>query len=88
MKDRNEILSIMAKGTLGAIPFFGPLAAEIVGSVIPNKRLERIEKLLQAFESKIELTEQEKVIDSLRSEEAVDLMEDAFIASSRALSEE
>lgn len=88
MKDRNELVSIFARGALGAIPFVGPLAAEIIGKVIPNKRLERIEELLTALESKIQLDEQHKVAESLNSENSIDLMEDAFIAASRALSSE
>lgn len=58
MKDRNELVSILAKGALGAIPFVGPLAAEIIGTVIPNKRLERIEKLLSVLEAKIQRDDQ------------------------------
>ncbi|UQB41354.1 hypothetical protein JX580_06525 [Thiomicrospira microaerophila] len=88
MKDRNELVSIFAKGALGAIPFVGPLAAEIIGMVIPNKRLQRIEALLTALESKIQLDKQHRVAESLNSENAIDLMEDAFIAASRALSSE
>lgn len=88
MKDRNEIISVLAKGSLGAIPFVGPLAAEIVGSIIPNRRLERIENLLQVLASKIEEPDREGIAERLKSEESVDLMEDAFIAASRALSVE
>ena len=46
-------MGILGKGLVGAIPFVGPLVAEIVGAVIPNQRIERIESLLKILESKI-----------------------------------
>ncbi|HFG1639843.1 TPA: hypothetical protein ACGFW1_003524 [Vibrio cholerae] len=49
--DKMEIASIISKGALGAIPLVGPLAAEVVGAIIPNQRIERIETLLHDLES-------------------------------------
>jgi hypothetical protein len=42
-----DVASIILKGTLGAVPFVGPLAAEIIGTLIPNQRLSRIESFLK-----------------------------------------
>lgn len=44
MKD--DIPKILAKGIFGTIPIAGPLISEIVGSLIPNQRMDRIERLL------------------------------------------
>ena len=52
--NKNDIATILGKGLGGAIPFVGPLAAEIVGAIIPNQRIERIESLLKILESKID----------------------------------
>ena len=41
-----DIATILSKGLVGAIPFVGPLAAEIVGAIIPNQRIDRLESLL------------------------------------------
>ena len=41
-----DIAMILSKGLVGAIPFVGPLAAEIVGAIIPNQRIDRLESLL------------------------------------------
>ena len=84
----NDIAAIIGKGLLGAIPFVGPLAAEIVGSVIPNQRIDRIESLLKLLESKIPEADREKVEQKIYSPESIDLIEDGFIQASRALSEE
>jgi len=52
-----DISAIIGKGLLGAIPFVGPMAAEIVGAVIPNQRIDRIESLLTLLESKLAVGE-------------------------------
>ncbi len=83
-----DIATILGKGLVGAIPFVGPLAAEIVGSVIPNQRIDRIESLLKILESKIEEKDRQKIEQRITSPESVDLIEDGFIQASRALSEE
>jgi len=85
---RNDIAAIIGKGLIGVIPFVGPLAAEIVGAIIPNQRIDRIESLLRHLEAKI--TEEDKAQIKMRitEPESVDLIEDGFLQASRALSEE
>jgi len=43
---KSNVAAILGKGMVGAIPIIGPLAAEIVGAVIPNQRVDRIETLV------------------------------------------
>jgi hypothetical protein len=88
ISNRTDIATIIGKGLLGAIPFVGPLAAEIVGAIIPNQRIDRIESLLMLLESKISMEDRSKVEKRIISSEFVDLIEDGFIQASRALSEE
>lgn len=83
-----DIATILGKGLVGAIPFVGPLAAEIVGAIIPNQRIDRIESLLKTLESKIAKEDKEKIKERITAPEYVDLIEDCFIQASRALSEE
>lgn len=84
---RTDVATIIGKGLLGAIPFVGPLAAEIVGAIIPNQRIDRIESLLRLLESKIPKEDRLKVKEKFTSSDSVDLIEDGFIQASRALSE-
>ena len=86
--NKNDIATILGKGLVGAIPFVGPLAAEIVGAIIPNQRIERIESLLKILESKIDENDKLRIEDRITSPESVDLIEDGFVQVSRALSEE
>ncbi|MDD2732340.1 MAG: hypothetical protein PHF56_00240 [Desulfuromonadaceae bacterium] len=85
---KTDIAAIIGKGLLGAIPFVGPLAAEIVGSIIPNQRIDRIESLLRLLEAKIADEQKAKIQERITEPESVDLIEDGFIQASRALSEE
>jgi hypothetical protein len=84
----SDFAAIIGKGVLGAIPFVGPLAAEIIGTIIPNQRIDRIESLLKILESKIPKEDIQKVERNINSPQAIDLIEDGFIHGSRALSEE
>ena len=84
----SDIIAMFSKGLLGAIPFVGPLAAEVVGTIIPNQRLDRIESFLEKLEQKLEDSNKENIKDEFVKEEAVDLFEDALYQAARTLSEE
>ncbi|HFD4059221.1 TPA: hypothetical protein ACF3XS_002964 [Vibrio parahaemolyticus] len=86
--NKSDVAAILGKGMVGAIPFIGPLAAEIVGSVIPNQRVDRIESMLQLLEAKLDGMEQSALKQKIMQPEYVDLVEDCFIQASRALSTE
>ncbi|WP_444898813.1 hypothetical protein ACJJIX_13160 [Microbulbifer sp. VAAC004] len=84
---KTDVAAIIGKGLVGAVPFVGPLAAEIVGSVIPNQRIDRIESLLKFLESKISEDKKCRVKERISSPESIDLIEDGFIQASRSLSQ-
>lgn len=87
IKRSDRIVSAL-KATFGAIPYLGPLAAELVGNVIPNLREERIVSFLKVLSSKIDPEEKAKVEAKILEEKSIDLMEDGFFQAARALSEE
>ena len=84
---KTDIATIIGKGALGAIPFFGPLMAEVLGAIVPNQRIERIESFLKLLESKISEEDKEKIQKKIAYPGFVDLVEDSLIQVSRALSE-
>ncbi|BBT80846.1 hypothetical protein WP8S18E11_25120 [Aeromonas veronii] len=88
MPKSTDVVAILGKGLAGAIPFVGPLAAEIIGAIIPNQRIDRIESLLRHLESKITEEDKLKVQAKISMPESVDLLEDGFLQAARALSEE
>lgn len=86
--NKSDISTIIAKGTLGVIPIVGPIIAEIVGAIIPNQRVDRIESLVKILESKLDGYDKAKIEGKIKEPESIDLIEDGFIQASRALSEE
>lgn len=86
--EKTDLAVSLSKGILGAVPIVGPLMAEIVGHVIPNQRLDRLEKFLKILEAKAENVEERKLKERFKEEEFVDLLEDGMLHASRALSDE
>ena len=86
--NKNDVVANLLKGYLGGLPILGPAVAEIIGSLIPNQRIDRIAFLLKALEAKVDPEEKAKVEARMLEEKSVDLMEDGFLQAARALSEE
>ncbi|WP_415879150.1 hypothetical protein [Methylomonas sp. TEB] len=86
--EKSEVLTALTKGTIGMIPVLGPIVAEIIGVLIPNQRIERIEKLLKLLAAKLENHNNETLEKLITTPESIDLIEDGFIQASRAISEE
>ncbi|HCG5264167.1 TPA: hypothetical protein NJZ15_002882 [Vibrio parahaemolyticus] len=84
--EKTDVAAILGKGLAGAIPIVGPLAAEVIGAVIPNQRMERIESLLESLEAKVKEAEIHNIEAKFSQPEFVDLLEDGFIQASKALS--
>jgi hypothetical protein len=78
----------LTKGGLGAIPFVGALLGEIVGSVIPEQRLQRIEAFLVHLANRLDAQEIENLKQRLQEEpETADLLEEGITQSVRAISD-
>ena len=88
----NDLLAIISKGVFGIIPYLGPLVAEIVGTIIPNQRLDRIERLLMRLGKKVQ--ELANIIDSktinerLKSSGFISILEIGLYQAAKAVSTE
>lgn len=87
-RNRADVLATISKGALGAIPIVGPIAAEVVGELIPNQRLDRIKDFLIELENRVGTLEGEQLRERCAQPESVDLLEDGFHSSARALSKD
>ena len=76
---RTDAAALVAKSVLGACPYVGPLLAEIVGNVIPNQRLGRLEKFARVLEAQLDEVRRAVFEARLKSAEGVDLLEDVVI---------
>jgi len=76
----------ISKGVLGAIPIVGSLAAEVIGVLIPNQRIDRIEDLLNKMANKLEKVPKATVDEGFRKPEFIDLLEDGMYLAAKSLS--
>lgn len=75
-------------GTLGLLPYAGPILAEIVGAIIPNQRIDRIARFAEILDGKLTELDKELLEQKMRTEEFVDLFEDGAFQAARALTDE
>ncbi len=71
--NKTDFAVAVAKGTLGAIPGVGGIAAEIVGTLIPRQRLDRIAEFLEILGEKVAGVERDMLEQKMKSEEFIDL---------------
>lgn len=84
----SDYVTSLAKGVFGAIPFAGPIAAEIIGHVIPNQRADRLVRFVELLEERVKHLEQDTFRERCLQPDAVDLIEDALFQAARAKSED
>ena len=84
----SDYVTSLAKGAFGAIPFAGPIAAEIIGHIIPNQRADRIVRFVELLEERVKHLEQESFRERCLQPDSVDLVEDALFQAARAKSQD
>jgi hypothetical protein len=78
----------VVKGGLGAIPFVGSLLAELLGATVPNRRMNRVENMVNLMIAKDSGIDVETLKEKLQDEEFQDLFEKGVYAASKATAEE
>lgn len=80
----------VVRGVVGAVPVIGPLVAEVISGVIPGQKLQRLEEWLHLFSARVDSLEDGvgRLNDRLRTPEGSDVLEDALLEASRAVSKE
>lgn len=82
-------LASLAKGAVGACPFVGPIVAEVVGSLIPNQRIDRVVEFLRHLDAEVRRIDVrlEQFENNMRTAEGVDLMEEGLTQAARSISQ-
>lgn len=75
------------KGAVGAVPIVGSMLAEVVGTLIPNQRIDRIADFAQKLHDKIENLEDELLHTRLTNDNFTDLLEESLQQVARATSD-
>jgi hypothetical protein len=83
-----DLVTALAKGAAGAMPFAGGIIAEIIGQVIPQQRIERIEVYARYLNERLESMDQGETNSKMKYSENVALFEDGALQSARAISDE
>lgn len=86
--NKMDYAALVAKGVAGAIPYAGGIVTEIIETLIPNQRLDRITRFLGKLDLRVGRLESEQTTARLRESETIDLFEDAVSQAARALSDE
>jgi len=84
----NDIKASLAKSVLGAVPLVGPFLSEVVGTVIPNQRVDRLGKFIQEVDKRLSRFEESYLNELIQDDECVDLIEESFFSASRGVSDE
>lgn len=87
-RNRQDLIAAIGRSAVGGIPIVGPLLSEIINTIIPNQRIDRLISYLKILEDKLSKIPQE-IIDSLKmDEEFLNLLEEGFIQASHAITDE
>lgn len=86
--NRTDRLVAITKGATGLIPYVGGLLGELIGTVIPGQRQDRIVDYLRGLESRIDEMEQADATAALKHPEKIDLIEAGGYQAARATNEE
>lgn len=85
---KTDIIAKIAKSAVSAVPYAGGLLAEIVDTVIPNQRIDRLLKYIQELDTRLSKIQSEKITELITDEKFIDLIEEGFTQASRATSDE
>jgi len=83
----DTIVSAM-KATSALIPYAGTLIGELIGSIIPNQRFDRLVKYVTMLDEKIANIDIDKLRKFFSNAECVDLFEEGFVQASRVITDE
>ena len=89
LKSRLVDYSVAAtRGVANLVPIVGPVLAEVLGVVIPQRRIDRIAKFAAELERRLSSVEKNMLESQLNNGEFSDLIEEGFRQAARSLSDE
>lgn len=80
---RADLVASVARAGLALVPWTGPILAELIGNVIPNQRIERLEQFVRQLRDRVE--DLRHIAEDPRR---VDLFEDGCFLTIRAVQKE
>lgn len=86
--NKTDLTVSTLKGLSGMIPVVGSLAAEVIGTLIPNQRIDRINEYLHILSDKVANIEVAVLENKFHEAGFIDLFEDSLYQAARALTRE
>ncbi len=86
--NKNDLIASALKSSFGLVPYIGSILSELVGSIIPNQRLDRLVNYVRILDQKVSDIPLDKLNKMLKNEEFIDLMEEGFLQATKSLSDE
>lgn len=88
--NRTDLAAALARGVAGGIPVVGGLVAEVVNSVIPNQKIDRVVAFVELLAEQADRVETRQALleARLKTPEGSDLLEEGIVQASRAVSAE
>ena len=85
---RADVYALLAKAGLGLVPFAGSLLSELVVTIIPNQKIERLVTFAEKLESRLSSAERFLLDSQLKNEELIGVLEEVISQATRATSDE
>ena len=76
------------KSVVGTVPIVGPFLTEVIGTLVPNQRLDRIADFAQKLHDRLEVLEDKSLQARLTNENFTDLLEESLQQVARSTSDE
>lgn len=86
--NKSDVTASIAKGILNLVPHIGGTLAEVVSTIIPNQKIDRLIIFAKVLDDKVKYIEEDVLKVKMKTEEFTDLLEDGLIQASRAMSDE
>lgn len=83
-----DYLASAVKAALGAVPLAGSLLVELVGTVIPNQRVDRIVRFARELEDRLSALEQDFVRSQVADQNFTDLIEEALRQAAQSVTDD
>lgn len=86
--NKTDYLVSIAKGLMGTCPLIGPMAAEAIGTLIPNQRLDRVVAFLRELDARVSRIDVglQNFQSHIGTPEGLDLLEEGLVQATRAVS--
>lgn len=88
LKLKLNVGTAIARGLVSQLPVLGPIANEIIGQVLPDRRIERLTSMFDALEARVSDLEPATVRNRFTDPIYVDLLEESMFQGARASSPE